>query len=354
MPVYKYKTKDGLKYYIKASIGNKQVLKRGFANKKEAMIYEASLIKSNIGKNKKIDPYCKELDSLFITYLNNKYKAASAYRYMILYKQRILTFFGNYKVSKIDNAAIDIFSKQINRLELKSISNIIYLSKTYLKFLRTYGLNPDVNDSLLFVYKKPYVEKKEFDYYTRDEFDLFISAEQDSMYKLIFLLLFDYGLRMGELRGLKHRDFDFKNDKVYIKRCITNKTLQGGQIVTSVKTSTSYRDYPLLDPIKKAYQDYINTIDSFKVDDFVFASKCKNKVIGETTIKREQKILCKETNLRVIKLHEFRHSCATYLFNAGVEIEIVSSWLGHSDMTTTLRVYAHLLPSRKNKIKHLF
>lgn len=354
MPAYKYKLKDGtVRFYLKLTINKKTYFKRGFVNKLDALIYEASLFKKK-ASSKADNPKCIELDSLFVEYLKNKYKTTSAYRYLTLYRTRIFPFFSDYKVKDINNLAIDIFARQVNNLTIKSITSVVYLAKAYLKFLRMYGLNPDVNESLLFVYKKPYVEKKEFDFYTREEFDLFISAEQDSKYKLIFLLLFDYGLRMGELRGLKHRDFNLRGDKVFIKRCITNKALQGGQIVTSVKTSNSYRDYPLLDPIKKAYQDYIKTIDSFKSDDFVFASKCKNKVIGETTIKREQERLCKETNLRVIRLHEFRHSCATYLFNAGVEIEIVSAWLGHSDTGTTLRVYAHLLPNRKNKVKNLF
>ena len=355
LPVYKYRTKKGVAFYVKAYTGKRQVIKRGFQTKIDAMIYEAHLIKKSIHKSKATDPSCSELDSLFVDYLKHKYKSTSAYRYLTLYRNKILPFFSGYKVSRIDNTIIDMYSKHINNLKLKSISNIIYLAKEYLKFLRTYGLSPEVNESLLFVYKKPYIEKKDFDYYTLDEFKRFIAKENDTMFKLIFLLLFDYGLRIGELRGLKHRDFDLKREKVFIKRCITNKTLNGGQVVTSVKTSTSLRDYPLLDPIKEAYNDFIQDKSiQVKGDEFVFSSNRKGKVIGETSIKREQVRICNLINLRVIKLHEFRHSCATYLFNKGVEIEVVSSWLGHSDMMTTLRVYAHLLPNRKDRLKNLF
>lgn len=353
MPVYKYKLKTGVFYYIKATVNKHTYFKRGFTNKMDALIYEAGLIKK---QSRRIEnPKCSELDSLFIAYLKNKYKDASAYRYLTLYRSRILPFFANYRVRDINNFTIDAFAKATNSLKLKSISNIIYLSKTYIKFLRTYGLNQDINESLLFTYKKQFVEKKDYDYYTHEEFTRFISAEETPMYKLIFLLLFDYGLRIGELRGLKHRDFDIRHDKVYIKRCVSNKTINGGQTITSVKTTSSYRDYPLLEPIKIVYEEYIKSFESIEPDAFVFASaKMKNKVIGETSIKREQVRICKSVKLRVIKLHEFRHSCATYLFNKNVDIEVVSAWLGHSDMSTTLRVYAHLLPNRKNRLKDLF
>lgn len=88
---------------------------------------------------------------------------------------------------------------------------------------------------------------------------------------------------------------------------------------------------------------------------FFYASAKKDKkVIGKTTIKRAQVFYCNKANQRTIKLHLFRHSCATYLFNKGAEIELISSWLDHSDSSVTLKVYAHLIPSRKLKLIDYF
>ena len=57
--------------------------------------------------------------------------------------------------------------------------------------------------------------------------------------------------------------------------------------------------------------------------------------------------------MHYIKIHEFRHSCATYLINKNVDPKDIASWLGHSSVDITLRVYAHLLPVRKEKVKNV-
>lgn len=62
---------------------------------------------------------------------------------------------------------------------------------------------------------------------------------------------------------------------------------------------------------------------------------------------------CNKANLKVIKIHEFRHSCATFLINQDVDPKDIANWLGHSSPDITLRYYAHLLPVRKEKVKEV-
>lgn len=354
MPVYSYKKKDGKYYYCKFRLGNKQVIKRGFADKKEALLFEAKALNSSGIKKRKIDYTCSELSSAFIKYLYQKYKESSAYRYTCVYNHYIISFFKNYKVKNITNFILEQYNQYVNKVDYSDKKNIIFLAKVYLQFLRSYDLDLSVNLSNLFIFKTPFVEQKNFDYYTLEEFNELISVTDDLKFKLIFEILFDYGLRLGELRGLKVEDIDFNMNKLYIRRSINNKTGSKGQKITSVKTQSSYRDYPILPKIKLLLIDYLkHHHDDRKT--FLFSSeKGKGKAIGETTIKRAQIEYCKRCNLRVIKLHEFRHSCATYLFNKGADIELVASWLGHSDSSITMRVYAHLLPSRKNDMIKYF
>ena len=46
-------------------------------------------------------------------------------------------------------------------------------------------------------------------------------------------------------------------------------------------------------------------------------------------------------NLRKIRFHDLRHSCATLLRHEGVPMEDIQKWLGHSEITTTEKIYAH-------------
>ena len=53
------------------------------------------------------------------------------------------------------------------------------------------------------------------------------------------------------------------------------------------------------------------------------------------------KLLAKN-NLRHIRFHDLRHSCASLLLANGVPMKQIQEWLGHSDFSTTANVYAHL------------
>ena len=47
-------------------------------------------------------------------------------------------------------------------------------------------------------------------------------------------------------------------------------------------------------------------------------------------------------NLRHIRLHDLRHSCASLLLARGIPLKEIQAWLGHSNFNTTANIYAHL------------
>ena len=58
-------------------------------------------------------------------------------------------------------------------------------------------------------------------------------------------------------------------------------------------------------------------------------------------------LLLREKGLRHIRLHDLRHSCASLLLKNGVPMKQIQEWLGHSDISTTSNIYAHLDYSSK-------
>ena len=57
--------------------------------------------------------------------------------------------------------------------------------------------------------------------------------------------------------------------------------------------------------------------------------------------------LLKKHNLKKIRFHDLRHSCASVLLAQGVPMKQIQEWLGHSDFSTTANIYAHLDYSSK-------
>lgn len=60
---------------------------------------------------------------------------------------------------------------------------------------------------------------------------------------------------------------------------------------------------------------------------------------------REFKSIIKKAGLPDIRFHDLRHTAATLMLQQGVHPKIVQERLGHSDISLTLNIYSHVLPS---------
>jgi integrase len=54
--------------------------------------------------------------------------------------------------------------------------------------------------------------------------------------------------------------------------------------------------------------------------------------------------------LPVMRFHDLRHTAATMLLSHGVHVKVVSEMLGHSDISTTLRTYVHVIPHMQRAV----
>ena len=59
--------------------------------------------------------------------------------------------------------------------------------------------------------------------------------------------------------------------------------------------------------------------------------------------------LLARAGLPPMRVHDLRHAAATLLMAEGVSIKAISEMLGHSDVRTTLRIYAHVLPTAQDQ-----
>ena len=52
----------------------------------------------------------------------------------------------------------------------------------------------------------------------------------------------------------------------------------------------------------------------------------------------------KAAEVKRVKFHALRHTCATLLLSAGVPVQVIAQRLGHAQISMTLEVYSHALP----------
>ena len=323
-----------------------------FLSSDAALLYEYTLKNYPNEIKKKINVQCKELHDIFIEEcLRKRYADASAKRYVSVLKVYIFPFFDDLYTTKISGATLKDFANYVNKLKYKDKANVFFIAKVFLQFLYNFGTPAFEFSQFFYVYKsnKDYdQEESSWDCYSLDEFLQFYSAIDDVRDRLIFSLMFFYGLRKGEIPMLKHSDFT--PNSLSIKRAMTTQGFEKGQKRKSTKTKSSRRTYPRVDIVFTAYEELLKS-DKYKRDpEYVFPSSHKGKVIGFSSIDRKNRYYAQKSGLRRIKIHWFRHSCATYLINSGMDYMQVSAWLGHSSPDVTLRVYAHLYLGRKLEI----
>jgi len=146
--------------------------------------------------------------------------------------------------------------------------------------------------------------------------------------KAMLEMLYATGLRISELLGLTIHDIIY-NDKVILVRGKGSKQ----------------RYVPLLDSVLELVTDYITNVRpillKFKKNDYIFLNNLGGKMSRMGFWKILNKVVLEAGLKKDITPHTFRHSFATHLLEAGVNLRIVQTLLGHSSLNTT-QIYTHV------------
>jgi len=125
----------------------------------------------------------------------------------------------------------------------------------------------------------------------------------------------------------------------------------------STKNKSSNRVYPLLSDVReillriKIQQEEYRKMfgNCYTETDYVFARPDGKMYYPSYPSKLLKKTLLK-TNLKYIRFHDLRHSCASMLIMKGWQMKDISDWLGHADINTTMNIYGHLSMEYKRKL----
>lgn len=86
---------------------------------------------------------------------------------------------------------------------------------------------------------------------------------------------------------------------------------------------------------------------NYEYDGFVFVDELGERMRVDYLTNAFPKFL-EDHGLRRMRFHNLRHSCASLLLKEGVPMKQIQEWLGHSDISTTANIYAHLDSQSKN------
>lgn len=155
-------------------------------------------------------------------------------------------------------------------------------------------------------------------------------------------------MRKSELLALNWSDIDFVNQSITINKTLATG-LNNAKIIQLPKTKESIRTISL-------DSETIKLLELWKTEQQVYLKSNQNDFIicdlfGEHhDVDYPNRILnriIKKYDLKKITVHGFRHTHCSLLFESGASIKAVQDRLGHSDIKTTMDIYAHV--SQKTK-----
>lgn len=182
------------------------------------------------------------------------------------------------------------------------------------------------------------------------EINRFIETAQNSHYYALFYTALFTGMRRSELLGLRWSDIDFILSQVSVERGLHHlKT--GNYIFTETKSATSRRTIALSpsailvlrDHYTKRKLECMELGIKFTDDDLVFCT-VEGKPIRPNTVTRAWTTLAIKAGLKVIRLHDARHTHASIMLKQGIHPKVVQERLGHSSIQMTLDTYSHVAP----------
>ncbi len=322
-----------LYYYVYDVIKQKRIRKkkRGFKTLKEAKAYELSLSResSNVAfytlyneclKNSEMQEETKlsknsMLERYMPSLLTIKYQDVTK-QFLVSLRSEI----ANYNLApQTKNKMIDIVTQTCR-----------YANQIY-----------DLPDNSK-VMKRFRIYKKEFDIWTFDEYFKFEEGLRPTFEDCVpyFRCLFFTGMRKGEARALQVQDLDIENGYITI-----NKSMR--------KNNSSLKRPKTPSGMRKVKLD-INTLNVLKPlkshEKWLFGDY---KPMSRDRIDRAFKYAIEKTGVKKIRIHDLRHSHASYLIMNGANIVAVSKRLGHSSINMTLNTYSHLLEDSENKLVNL-
>ena len=205
--------------------------------------------------------------------------------------------------------------------------------------------------------------------------DYMKNSEIYSHWLPLFTAFLGTGCRVGELIGLRWEDCDFKNDSISINHNLIYRQNDDGVCemhITTPKTEAGKRTIPMLPEVKQAFiterkrqmEQGIRTCTIDGYTNFVFLNR-ENYVHNPQTINRaivriykayneeEEKNAKKEKREPVLiphfSVHNLRHTFCTRFCENETNIKVIQEIMGHSDISTTMNIYAEATESKKQE-----
>ena len=196
----------------------------------------------------------------------------------------------------------------------------------------------------------PKPEHHDIQFLTPEQAKVFFQAVKGDRLEALYSVALTLGLRQSEALGLKWDDIDFMNRTLSIRRSL--QRINRELVLTDVKTKRSRRVIPLPNSVATSLKEHRDR-QSFErkamamawvnVADLVFTTPGGRPLDARGIVTQFKRHLV-TVGLPDMRWHDMRHSCASLMLAKGIDARTIMETLGHSQISTTMNTYSHVIP----------
>jgi integrase len=187
---------------------------------------------------------------------------------------------------------------------------------------------------------------------TWDEYELnkFLESARGSQYYALFYTALFTGMRRSELLALRWQDIDFIYGQINVSRSL-HQLKDNSFVFTATKSAKSRRTIALppsaflvLESYRKAKEIECSMLNTTLKDSGLVFCNLDGSPWRPNTVTRAWSTLAARAGVKVIRLHDARHTHASLMLKQGIHPKIVQERLGHASISMTLDTYSHVAP----------
>ena len=340
--------------------------KRGFLRRIDA---EEFLLQINKAQQEGVflTPEKLTLSTYLNTWLSNyakvNVKASTYAQYEAIVKKRLIPWAGGCDIKSITPMQIDEFYAtllQQGRADGKgglSAKSVLYIHRVLNEALgHAVQKGLLVKNPLLSVTNIPKAKKFKASAYSAEEIRSLLeaAAAESSFWQAAIALAAICGLRRGECLGLKWSKIDFDNQSITIDEQVIDihhkihfSTPKSTESIRTIHAPTEV--FAILKRRKEELDQHKEWLGSaYDAHDLVLCRGNGSSIRPGNFTKAFKDFLARH-NMRTIRFHDLRHSCASLMLQSGVAMKTASEILGHSSIAITADLYTHVMQKTKEE-----
>lgn len=293
----------------------------------------------------------------FDNYAKNQLKEITQYNYRQMLNCRVLPVLGRKRLKAFDNVMLTEYFANLDATPSTCRSVYIILRSIFTCALKMGFIDYHPCDNVILPKKEVQLEEKRPPL-TRDQaVQLMEMTSEYSSFNFMIQFLLLTGMRSGEAFGLMWKDIDFEKNTIFIRRNLAN--VASKHWLDTPKTKSSIRRIGMSEQLKelllchKEHQEEFQRQKEEKNEPFphpeMVLTSAHGDYVSHNYVEKKFKKFVKDTDFSYITLHSLRHANATLMLANGVDLKVVSSLLGHTNISTTADIYADVLNESKAK-----